>query len=79
VASEEDRVSENVGQAVVARVSELLPVLRERAQETEDARVVPAESVKALADTGFFRLLRGWRRCLADLHAHGPLVRPALL
>ena len=39
-------------------VSELLPVLRERAQETEDARVVPAESVKALAETGFFRLLQ---------------------
>ena len=41
-------MGENVGEAVVARVSELLPVLRERAQETEDARVVPAESVKAL-------------------------------
>ena len=39
-------MSENT---VVARVSELLPALRERAQETEDARVVPAESVKALA------------------------------
>jgi 3-hydroxy-9,10-secoandrosta-1,3,5(10)-triene-9,17-dione monooxygenase len=50
-------VSENAGPAVVARVSELLPMLRERAQETEDARVVPAESVKALAETGFFRLL----------------------
>ena len=51
-------MSENVGQAVVARVGELLPVLRERAQETEDARVVPAESVKALTETGFFRLLQ---------------------
>jgi 3-hydroxy-9,10-secoandrosta-1,3,5(10)-triene-9,17-dione monooxygenase len=51
-------VSENAGPAVVARVSELLPVLRERAQETEDARVIPAESVKALAETGFFRLLQ---------------------
>ena len=51
-------MGENVGEAVVARVSELLPVLRERAQETEDARVVPAESVKALTEAGFFRLLQ---------------------
>ena len=51
-------MSENVGQAVIAGVRDLLPVLRERAQETEDARVVPAESVKALAETGFFRLLQ---------------------
>src|SRR3989440_13063863 len=45
-------------QAVVAGVTELLPVLRQRAQEAEDARMVPAESVKALAETGFFRLLQ---------------------
>jgi 3-hydroxy-9,10-secoandrosta-1,3,5(10)-triene-9,17-dione monooxygenase len=32
----------DIGQAVVAGVRELLPVLRERAQETEDARDVPA-------------------------------------
>ncbi len=51
-------MSENVGQAVLAGVRDLLPVLRERAQETEDHRVVPAESVKALAETGFFRLLQ---------------------
>jgi 3-hydroxy-9,10-secoandrosta-1,3,5(10)-triene-9,17-dione monooxygenase len=51
-------VTENVGQAVIAGVTELLPVLRERAQEAEDARVVPAESVKALEETGFFRLLQ---------------------
>ncbi|HWD04936.1 MAG TPA: flavin-dependent monooxygenase [Amycolatopsis sp.] len=44
--------------AVVAGVRDLLPVLRERAQETEDARRVPAESVKALQETGFFRLLQ---------------------
>jgi 3-hydroxy-9,10-secoandrosta-1,3,5(10)-triene-9,17-dione monooxygenase len=59
VARSEGRpVSENVGQAVVAAVGDLLPVLRERAQETEDARVVPAESVKALEEAGFFRLLQ---------------------
>jgi 3-hydroxy-9,10-secoandrosta-1,3,5(10)-triene-9,17-dione monooxygenase len=51
-------VSEDVGQVVIAGVRDLLPVLRERAQETEDARVVPAESVKALTETGFFRLLQ---------------------
>jgi 3-hydroxy-9,10-secoandrosta-1,3,5(10)-triene-9,17-dione monooxygenase len=43
---------------VVSRVRDLLPVLRERAQEAEDARVVPAESIKALAETGHFRLLQ---------------------
>ena len=47
-----------VEQAVVAGVRDLLPVLRERAQEAEDARDVPAESVKALMETGFFRLLQ---------------------
>jgi 3-hydroxy-9,10-secoandrosta-1,3,5(10)-triene-9,17-dione monooxygenase len=33
-------------------------MLRQRAQDAEDARMVPAESVKALAETGFFRLLQ---------------------
>ncbi len=51
-------MSENVGQAVIAGVRDLLPVLRERAQETEDARVVPPESVKALEEAGFFGLLQ---------------------
>src|SRR5207247_8417743 len=45
-------------QAVIAGVTELLPVLRQRAQEAEDARAVPADSVKALEETGFFRLLQ---------------------
>ena len=44
--------------AVIAGVTELLPTLRQRAHETEDARVVPAESVKSLEETGFFRLLQ---------------------
>ena len=44
--------------AVVAAVADLLPAFRQRAQETEDNRVVPAESVKALTETGFFRLLQ---------------------
>src|SRR5215831_4326700 len=48
----------DIAQAVVAGVRDLLPVLRERAQEAEDARDVPADSVKALTETGFFRLLQ---------------------
>ena len=51
-------MTENVGHAVVGRVGELLPMLRERAQEAEDARVVPAESIKALEEAGHFRLLQ---------------------
>ena len=54
-------VSDHAGpgtQAVIGGVTDLLPVLRQRAQEAEDARVVPAESVKALEETGFFRLLQ---------------------
>jgi 3-hydroxy-9,10-secoandrosta-1,3,5(10)-triene-9,17-dione monooxygenase len=42
----------------ISRVRDLLPVLRERAQEAEDARGIPAESIKALAETGFFRSLQ---------------------
>src|SRR5260370_23933547 len=45
-------------QAVIAGITELLPAFRQRAQETEDARCVPAESVKALEETGFFKLLQ---------------------
>ncbi len=44
--------------AVIAGITDLLPVFRQRAQEAEDGRVVPAESVKALAETGFFKLLQ---------------------
>jgi 3-hydroxy-9,10-secoandrosta-1,3,5(10)-triene-9,17-dione monooxygenase len=43
---------------VLAAVRELLPVLRERAQETEDRRSLSAETVKSLTETGFFRLLQ---------------------
>jgi 3-hydroxy-9,10-secoandrosta-1,3,5(10)-triene-9,17-dione monooxygenase len=47
-----------VNETVLAGITELLPTLKQRAQETEDARVVPAESIKALTETGFFRLLQ---------------------
>ncbi|WP_305093809.1 3-hydroxy-9,10-secoandrosta-1,3,5(10)-triene-9,17-dione monooxygenase oxygenase subunit [Prescottella sp. R16] len=43
---------------VMQRIDALLPVLRERAQETEDLRRIPDESIKALQETGFFRLLQ---------------------
>ena len=54
-------VSDLVGpdkQAIIATITDLLPAFRQRAQETEDARVVPAESVKSLEESGFFRLLQ---------------------
>ncbi|MFI5889673.1 3-hydroxy-9,10-secoandrosta-1,3,5(10)-triene-9,17-dione monooxygenase oxygenase subunit [Actinoplanes sp. NPDC051513] len=44
--------------AVASGVRELLPVLRDRAQETEDRRALSAETVKSLAETGFFKLLQ---------------------
>ena len=47
-----------MSERVIAGVRDLLPVLRERAQEAEDARCVPAESIKALQETGFFKLLQ---------------------
>lgn len=43
---------------VTERVEALLPMLRERAQEAEDLRRIPDESMKALQATGFFRLLQ---------------------
>src|SRR6185312_1115253 len=43
---------------VLAGITDLLPVFRQRAQEAEDARAVPAESVKALEEAGFFKLLQ---------------------
>ncbi|MFC9255132.1 3-hydroxy-9,10-secoandrosta-1,3,5(10)-triene-9,17-dione monooxygenase oxygenase subunit [Amycolatopsis thailandensis] len=51
-------MSEHAAQDVIAGIRELLPVLRERAQEAEDARRVPEASVKSLQETGFFKLLQ---------------------
>ncbi|MGQ4616896.1 3-hydroxy-9,10-secoandrosta-1,3,5(10)-triene-9,17-dione monooxygenase oxygenase subunit [Nocardia sp. R7R-8] len=53
---------------VTERVEALLPTLRERAQEAEDLRRIPDESMKALQETGFFRLLqpRQWGGHAAD-------------
>jgi 3-hydroxy-9,10-secoandrosta-1,3,5(10)-triene-9,17-dione monooxygenase len=43
---------------VLDAITDVLPALRQRAQETEDARRIPAESITALTETGFFRLLQ---------------------
>ncbi|GHF64460.1 3-hydroxy-9,10-secoandrosta-1,3,5(10)-triene-9,17-dione monooxygenase [Amycolatopsis bartoniae] len=51
-------MSEQDTRRVIAGVAELLPVLRERAQETEDGRRIPDESIKSLQETGFFKLLQ---------------------
>ncbi|MGP4019632.1 3-hydroxy-9,10-secoandrosta-1,3,5(10)-triene-9,17-dione monooxygenase oxygenase subunit [Saccharopolyspora sp. 5N708] len=44
--------------AVVERVRELLPLLRDRAQKAEDARKIPEETIGALQEIGFFALLQ---------------------
>jgi 3-hydroxy-9,10-secoandrosta-1,3,5(10)-triene-9,17-dione monooxygenase len=54
-------MTEQAGQAVHAGLRDLVPGLRERAQETEDRRAVAADTVKAIAETGFFRLLQPTR------------------
>lgn len=51
-------MSEDSARQVLAAIEELLPVLRERAQETEDARKIPEASIKAISDTGFFKMLQ---------------------
>ncbi|WP_235736096.1 3-hydroxy-9,10-secoandrosta-1,3,5(10)-triene-9,17-dione monooxygenase oxygenase subunit [Nocardioides alcanivorans] len=43
---------------VLAGVRDLLPAIRERAEEGESTRQVPEASVKALEETGFFRMLQ---------------------
>lgn len=45
-------------QAVLDGVRDLLPSIRERADEAERLRVVPEASVKELDEVGFFRLLQ---------------------
>ncbi|HTA08712.1 MAG TPA: flavin-dependent monooxygenase [Streptosporangiaceae bacterium] len=51
-------MTEQAGHGVIDGVRELLPILRDRAQEAEDGRAVPGDSIKALEGTGFFRLLQ---------------------
>ena len=47
--------------AVLDGVRDLLPTIRERADEGERLRVVPEASIKELEETGFFRLLQPQR------------------
>ncbi|RCW44557.1 3-hydroxy-9,10-secoandrosta-1,3,5(10)-triene-9,17-dione monooxygenase [Halopolyspora algeriensis] len=54
-------MSEQDSRLVVDGVRDLLPALRERAQKAEDARKVPEESIEALQESGFFRLLQPTR------------------
>ncbi|MEU4341000.1 3-hydroxy-9,10-secoandrosta-1,3,5(10)-triene-9,17-dione monooxygenase oxygenase subunit [Nocardia sp. NPDC023852] len=49
------------GQAVLAAIAELLPVLRDRVRDAEQARRIPAESMTALQQIGFFKLLQPHR------------------
>lgn len=51
-------MSEQGATKVISAVEELLPVLRERTQDAEDARRIPDESIKALQEAGFFKLLQ---------------------
>ncbi|CAI9413964.1 3-hydroxy-9,10-secoandrosta-1,3,5(10)-triene-9,17-dione monooxygenase oxygenase subunit [Nocardioides sp. T2.26MG-1] len=47
-----------MSQAVLDGVRDLLPGIRERADEAERLRVVPEASIKELEEAGFFRLLQ---------------------
>ncbi|MFD7844906.1 3-hydroxy-9,10-secoandrosta-1,3,5(10)-triene-9,17-dione monooxygenase oxygenase subunit [Nocardia sp. NPDC059764] len=55
-------------QEITNRVAAVLPTLRERAQETEQLRRIPDQSIKDLQETGFFTLLqpRQWGGRAAD-------------
>ena len=55
--SEQPGRSEAVEQ-VVEKVSALLPEIEQRAQQTEDARQIPVETISSLEGAGFFRLLQ---------------------
>lgn len=50
-----------MSQAVLDGVRDLLPSIRERAEEAERLRVVPEANIKELEETGFFRLLQPQR------------------
>ena len=51
-------MSDSSPEEVLAEVAEILPAFRERAQETEDLRRIPDENIKAMQETGFFKLLQ---------------------
>ena len=47
-----------MSQAVLDGIRDLLPTIRDRADEAERLRVVPEASVKEIEETGFFRMLQ---------------------
>ena len=51
-------IQQRDAQAVLAGIDELLPKLRERAQQTEDLRRVPEATVNELDQVGFFKLVQ---------------------
>ncbi|MEJ7832690.1 MAG: 3-hydroxy-9,10-secoandrosta-1,3,5(10)-triene-9,17-dione monooxygenase oxygenase subunit [Nocardioides sp.] len=63
-------MSNSAAQAVLDGVRDLLPTLRERADEAERLRVVPEASIKELEETGFFKLLQPKR---FDGHESSPV------
>lgn len=51
-------IEQRDAQAVLSGIDDLLPTLRQRAQEAEDLRRLPDETVKDLDEIGFFKLLQ---------------------
>ncbi|EUA23713.1 acyl-CoA dehydrogenase, N-terminal domain protein [Mycobacterium xenopi 4042] len=51
-------IEQRDAQSVLDGIDELLPKLRQRAQETEDLRRLPDATVSELQEIGFFRLLQ---------------------
>lgn len=51
-------IQQRDAQSVLDGIDELLPKLRQRAQETEDLRRLPDATVSELQEIGFFRLLQ---------------------
>ena len=51
-------IEQRDAQSVLSDIDELLPKLRQRAQETEDLRRIPDATISELAEIGFFRLLQ---------------------
>lgn len=55
-------------QDIVARAESLIPMLRERADATEKARMVPKETIEAFKEAGFFRILQPKRWGGFEMH-----------
>ena len=56
--SSESNDKEAVLAELVGRARDLVPVLRERAQKTEELRQIPEETMRDLEDAGLLRCLR---------------------